>query len=772
MAATKSPILLILTILLMPAYIFAQDIKGFIYENPGNTPVANANILIPGDNLGSVSGSDGSFTLKNRKTGQVRLIVSHIGYESSVQTLDVPISGLKNIVIRLDPKTAELDETVITATRTQKNINELPASVRLIRSEQIMDMPSAAIDDLLRTEAGINVERKNGIFSKNASVNMRGLNSSARTLVMLDGVPLNKADGGGVNFNRINTESVERIEVIKGPGSAMYGGNAMGGVINVITKDIQAEPAGSVKLSVGSCNTQGAQAWLSGRTKVLPKLGWSINSFYRRGDGYIIAPEVTRDSTDVKASMWEYNLGGKLAYNFTDSSRLEIGYNYFDDKTGDGVRVYDPEGGYFKYRTNHAYATYHGYIGKTRISANTYMQLENYLNQKESLKTEKVPPYAITQYVLYLTDSKRNDGGLWLSATTKAGANHKLTYGVDIRLSSADASDIYFTSTDTISNKGKMNAFAVFVQDEFSMINSRLKIVAGARADAVLFSDASFTIAAPSFTNSYMMEYTGKYKDKSWLAISPKLGARYNLSHNNSVYVNYAAGFRPGTLDDMCRSGSISKGFKMANPELEPEHLNNFEAGGSFVINKYARIEPSVYYSIGNQFQYFVGTGDTVYSTSSPKAILKRENVSKAAIKGVEATLRINPVKSLELTFSYAYNHSVIKSFDTIRFVAKDLSGKFLMEVPDNRFTAMLNWKNTFFNSMLVYEYTGTLYNDDENLVEMPAYYRFDARISRVFARHYSLSLTIQNLTNNIYTDNKGNLGISRFILLEAGYRF
>jgi len=762
----------ILILLLLPAHIFAQDINGFIFENPVNKPVVNANILISGTNLGAVSGSDGSFTLKNQQTGKVKLIVSHIGYESAVLIVDVPLSGLKNSIIHLYPNTSEIAETVITATRTQKNINELPSSVRLITAEQIKEMPSTAIDDLLRTEASINVDRENGIFSKNASVNMRGLNSSARTLVMLDGVPLNKADGGGVNFNRINTESVERIEVIKGPGSAMYGGNAMGGVINLITKDIQVNPAGSVKISAGSCNTQGAQAWLSGRIKVLPKLGWSINSFYRRGDGYIFAPTETRDSTDIKAYLWEYNVGGKLAYNFNDSSRLEIGYNYFDDKTGDGVRVYDPEGGYFKYRTNHAFATYHGYIGKTQISANAYMQLENYMNQKESLKTEKVPPYAITQYVLYLTDSHRNDGGMWLSATSKAGLNHKITYGSDIRLSNADASDIYFTSTDTITNKGKMNAFAVFVQDEISMLNNRLKIVAGARADAVFFSDASFSIAAPSVTNSYMMEYTGKYDDKHWLALSPKLGARYDLMHSNSVYVNYASGFRPGTLDDMCRSGSISKGFKMANPELEPEHLNNFEAGGSFVINKYMRIEPSVYYSIGNQFQYFVGTGDTVYSTSSPKAILKRENVSKAAVAGAEATLHINPVKSLELTFSYAYNHSMIKSFDTIRFVAKDLSGKFLMEVPKNRFITMLNWKNKYFNSMLVYEYTGSLYNDDENLVEMPAYYRFDAKITRVFARHYSLSLTIQNLTNNIYTDNKGNLGISRFFMLEAGYRF
>ena len=763
---------LILFLFLIPGYIYAQDIKGFVFGKTGHIPIPYTNIFVAGTSLGTVSDTDGSFTVRVQKTGQLKLVVSHIGFASTTITLDIPFSGLQNVIIRLEPQISEIAETVITATRTQRNIKDLPASVRLITAEQIKEMPSATVDDLLRTEANINVDRKNGIFSKNASVNMRGLNSSARTLVMLDGVPLNKADGGGVNWNRINTESVERIEVIKGPGSAMYGGNAMGGVINVITKDIQAEPAGSIKVSLGSCNTQGAQAWLSGRTKVMPKLGWSINSFYRRGDGYIIAPTATRDSTDVKAYLWEYNAGGKLAYNFNDSSRLEVGYNYFDDKTGDGVQVYDPEGGYYKYRTNHAYVNYRGYIGKTQISANAYMQLENYMNQKEQLKTEKTPPYAITQYALYLTDSHRNDAGMWISATTKAGANHKITYGSDIRLSGADASDIYFTSTDTITNKGKMNAYAVFVQDEFSMLDNKLKVVAGVRADDVSFSDASFTIAAPSYTNSYMMQYTGNYPNKYWLAISPKLGARYDLDNFNSIYLNYAAGFRPGTLDDMCRSGSISKGFKMANPDLEPEHLNNFEAGGTFVVNKYVRIEPSIYYSIGRDFQYFVGTGDTVYSTSGAKPILKRENVSKAAVTGAEASLRITPAKSLEITLTYAYNHSVIKEFDTVRFKAKDLSGKFLMEVPQNRFTTMVNWKNKYFNSMLVCEYTGPLYTDDENLVEMPAYYRFDAKISHVFARHYSFSLTIQNLTNNIYTDNKGNLGISRFIMLEAGYRF
>lgn len=763
---------LLLILLMFPCYLSGQSIRGFITDNNTGLPLMNVTILLQGTNQGTASDSKGSFILEIQNTGAVTLVVSHIGFETKIVKLRIQENGISGLSISLKPSITLISETVITATRTKRKISEIPASVILFNQDQIKEMPVTAVDDLLRTEASINVDRKNGIFSKNASVNMRGLNSSARTLVMLDGVPLNKADGGGVNWNRINTEGIEQIEIVKGPGSALYGGNAMGGVVNVISKDIQDKTTGSVKIALGSCNTQSAQVWLSGNTKKLPKLGWNINSFYRRGDGYIIAPSNVRDSTDAKTYLWEYNAGGKLVYRFSDSVRIEAGYNYFDDKRGDGIQVYDPEGGYNKYRTNHAFVNLHANSGRTMVVANAYMQFENYMNQKEQIKTDKLPPYAVTQYVLYLVNSHRNDAGMWVSATTNAGKTHKLTYGIDIRLSSANASDIYFTSTDTITNKGKLNAYALFMQDEVSFLHNRLKLIAGVRADAVFFRDASFTIAAPSATNSYMMEYAGKYDDKDWLAFSPKIGLHYTLSGTNTIYLNYSVGFRPGTLDDMCRSGSISKGFKMANPELEPENISSYEIGSSFSINKFMKLESAIYYSLGRKFQYFVGTGDTIYSASKPKPILKRENVSKAAVSGAEATLIFKPITALSLSLSYAYNHSVIKDFDTVRFIAKDLSGKFLMEVPQNRFTAMASWKNKYFSTMLAYEYTGSLFIDDENLVELPAYYSIDAKISRLFATHYFLSLTVQNLSNNIYIDNKGNLGISRFIMLEAAYRF
>ena len=116
---------LILFIWFIPVHLFAQDIKGFVYENPGSKPLAYANLLIEGTSWGTISDNDGSFLLHIRKTGQVKLHVSHIGYASVTLTLQVPETGLQNLVIHLDKQVTEITETVITATRTNRNINDL-----------------------------------------------------------------------------------------------------------------------------------------------------------------------------------------------------------------------------------------------------------------------------------------------------------------------------------------------------------------------------------------------------------------------------------------------------------------------------------------------------------------------------------------------------------------------------------------------------------------------------------------------------------------------
>jgi len=134
---------LILFLWLIPVCIFAQEIKGFVYENPGSNPLPYANLVIEGTSWGAISDYNGSFLVHIRKTGLVKLHVSHIGYASVTLTLQVPETGLQNLVIQLDKQVTEISETVITATRTKRNTTDLPDSVRLFTTWPNKEMPTA-----------------------------------------------------------------------------------------------------------------------------------------------------------------------------------------------------------------------------------------------------------------------------------------------------------------------------------------------------------------------------------------------------------------------------------------------------------------------------------------------------------------------------------------------------------------------------------------------------------------------------------------------------
>ena len=154
--------------------------------------------------------------------------------------------------------TLQVNEVIITSTQTIRLLEDIPAQVNIIKSEEIEEFPLSTVDDILKTTANVYVNRSWGIFSKNASVTMRGLESSSRTLILIDGVPKNKISGGSVSWHNVNPDNIERMEIIKGPASALYGNNAMGGVINIITKKPKEKLSALAKAYYGSYNTYGA----------------------------------------------------------------------------------------------------------------------------------------------------------------------------------------------------------------------------------------------------------------------------------------------------------------------------------------------------------------------------------------------------------------------------------------------------------------------------------------------------------------------------------
>ena len=758
-------ILSLLSIILFCNFGIAQNKLSGKIENAANTEaLAGANIKIIELNIGTTSNAEGNYQFVNLANGSYQLEVSYIGFETKRLTIHINQNTEKNI--QLFPTVVELQTAVITATLTNLNKVDVPAKADIITKEQIADYPATSFDDLFRAIPNLVVNRSSGMFSKNSSVTMRGMDASASTLVLVNGTPMNKTAGGTIIWDMINPESVERVEIIKGPGSAIYGNNAMGGVINIITKTPENQKIeGSVSAFAGTYNLFGGNLNLGQKSDLgNNKIFWQLHSNYTKGDGYILAPEETRSEYDTKAYVDEFSLNLKSGLEFKDMQKLTFEYSYYDGKHGSGTKVQEENGAYDQYYSNLLSAKYFANLDGFKINANLFTQW-----QDENGITEKINTKGEYKFTKSYTDTK--DYGLFFNVS-KQLKSHRLLAGVDLKNGNMDGSEIYMTSTDRLDYKGEMFFYGLFLQDEISLIENKLQTIVGFRLDHANFSDASLDVIDPTKETGFVEAGLINFAENSWSEFSPKISLLWKHTEQSSLYTSFSTGFMPPKLDDMVRSGTVTKGFKVANPELKPETITNAEIGGKFLIAKKLEFEPAAYYSWAKDMVYFIATGEKITTSGNKKQdVLQKRNISKAEIYGFESSLNYSFSKQLNFMIAYTYNHSTIKEFYDANTV-QDFEGKFLIEVPKHQFSFSAYWKNKIVNISVVYNYMDRQWYDDLNTEFIKSYHTVDLKLCKTITKNLSANLTIQNLLDDAFIDRKGLLSPGRFILFDVKYNF
>ena len=229
------------------------------------------------------------------------------------------------------PETVRLDEIVVTATKTERRSETLPVSVGIINEEDIARSAAYRTDDLLRELPGVYVRSYQGILSSSTTndVGIRGLTGEDRVLVLKNGIPINDPYGGAVEFNEVDIADIKKIEIVRGPGSALYGSNAMGSVINIVTKKPDEGIQTSAKIGYGDMNTWTGSAANSGG---FGKFGYYVSGNYLKSDGYIDVVEENRKPYHTEKEVERYNLSGKLYYAPDDTSSLALSLAHYDQE--------------------------------------------------------------------------------------------------------------------------------------------------------------------------------------------------------------------------------------------------------------------------------------------------------------------------------------------------------------------------------------------------------------------------------------------------------
>ncbi|MDA1027466.1 MAG: TonB-dependent receptor [Bacteroidetes bacterium] len=290
----------ILWLMFLSGDIAAQSLKGRVISDDG-APIPGANVLVEGTTFGASANVDGRFEITKLPVGTVVVRISSVGFYSDRVTLVFAADEHKEVEWTLKEKVFESDEVVVTASRREQPALSVPVSVSIVSAEELSRRNVISLDDALRSVSGVQV--------LDNQINIRGssgfaYNTGSRVLMMLDGRPLLTADSDGIPLEALPSSQIERIEVLKGPGSALYGSGALGGVINVITKDFPDTPTTTVRTFAGTWEPVRYQTWRQGwkhgeefrpfwglsasyAQKQSPKFGWWGNFTFRRDSGYM-----------------------------------------------------------------------------------------------------------------------------------------------------------------------------------------------------------------------------------------------------------------------------------------------------------------------------------------------------------------------------------------------------------------------------------------------------------------------------------------------------
>lgn len=751
--------------ILVSSSIMGQGgLKGRVYDARTLKPLTRVAIAFKGKTQGAVTDSLGQFSFSININEPVSLEFSHLGYKTVVQEF---VKSEIDIKIYLQEYFIPLNPIVVTATLAPQSTWEVPAMVSVIDTVSLHSESALNVDNYLRTIPGLYIDRSNGVYSKNAAVTMRGLDGSNRVLILYDGAPLNKTSYGFINWSLISPDMVDQIEVVHGPSSALFGNNAMAGVINIRTKEPLNSPFyGSITGEAGGFGLYGTRAMVGGNVPIAKK-GVKImaNGFWRQGDGYITEPPQTRDSTSSRSYLTEKGAVLKTIIPISDSSTFYLGGNLYEDKRGSGRKVYMNDGSFDAYTTSRIRFGYNGSFDGLKIEAYGYAQKEDYFRQNETVNTSG-------DYKLFHTYQESGDLGLWVNASKNISSNNQLIAGIDLKHGWMDAEDIYRTSTDDIERDGKASFGAIFLQDEYSILKSKLKILGGVRLYAASFYDGYLKVSDPTKNTGFSRDTLAYFPKDSWFSLNPKFGVRCLPMNWFSFYGSVASGFMPAKLDDLCSSRKITKGFKLANPKLKPEHLLTYEVGAGVLAGAKTRIDIAFYLSNGTDFQYFVSTGDSIDTGGEGlKPIVKRENITSVQIFGGELSIHSSPLKWLVLRGNYSFNKSKIDSYRANTNYNLDLKGMALAEVPTSQASFECVVLNRYFNAGLVWVYIGTQWGDEINNYKIDAWNTFNIRVWKEI-KAVKLTLDVQDLLDNPYTDKKGLISPGRFFQFSATYSF
>ncbi len=695
-----------------------------------------------------------------------------------------------------------MEEMVVTATKTALDTADAPAAVSVVTSKDIEDHSVSRLGDALMQVPSLYLQ--NGALglsqgtTGSSGMSLRGVDQK-KTLIMIDGQPLQDGSSGGVNWRTAFVDDIARVEVVPGAFSSLYGSNAIGGVINVITKQPDKREL-SLKMKKGWSDAAGEDASIYFRDKLANGLGIVAGFGYQERDSYVNdfvlktpvsgaagaavsgAQAVTTNAGvpaylvgDRGAAPWrQTNATAKLFYDLTPQDKLYGGVSYNEMNLGytnfntylrnvAGNPVYSGTVGINGQRVSLAESNFVNSSPLHEANTRYFAGYEGTLGNGYKLKADLARierEYSFTTVGTgatwesgtgTLVDSPNYglDGTLQLSLPL--GDKHYLVTGLALHREGVDRKVYGLSNWRTPSSLASENngynaqstTTSLFVQDEISVFD-KLTVYAGGRLDHWQ-TDGNY------FQNTAPVSHVD-FASRSDSSFSPKLSAVYRPVDAVTLRTSYGQSFRaPNNLDlystTIISSGTSPTGYSTtrSDPNLKPERGTTWEAGGEWRLSQNLK---------ANATYYETTLTDLIYSQQIDLSLTQRINAGKAKIRGIELGTEARLSNWLSLHANYAHIDSEMLSNNTDPASV----GKRLTSSPEHianlGFTAQQGpWTGT-----LDAQYVSHIYQNAQNTdtVEgMPGSYDsrtlVNAKLGYGVSKYAKLNLAFNNLLDQTY---------------------
>lgn len=775
----------------LSAGVLAQHgiLKGVVTSDKG-TALAGATIRLEPDRHLKQADAKGTFVFNNLYEGAYSMFVSHVGFATDTQLVVIKQGTTTSVSISLKAGSGALEDVVVAGdlkSYTPDNLLDIQRSampVTVITRETIERMGSRRLDELLKEQTGLAVVSDISGGARATGIQMQGF-SSEYIMILIDGQPMVGRNSGNFDLSRISVANIERIEIIKGASSCLFGSEALGGAINIVTRHGAIQPQALATLLYGSLNI--VDASLEGETPFAHKRGSAnLSANYYHSDGFNTDKQYISQGTTAPPYD-DYSVQGRARYRLNKHGTIGMT-------------------GRYALRRSYMEKIFAGVGGSGNNTSGDHqsisdLNLSGYYNHSFGNDVQSMSRYYLTRYVSDMSVVWQ-DGGV-ASADKFAQTLHRF----EQQFAYAPFNQLKFTgglggsleqlSNNAYTNAADMTAGFAYLQADWQLL-SATSLTGGVRYD---------------HHNSYGGRFNPslglQQKINSWLSFKAAVGSGFktpDFKNRFQVFVNPLSNYMVigadvlnETLAQLEAAGQLSEVrqyvLKQVAGNLQPEKSTSFNVSFQFKPAGQLKVEAGAFYhSIRNQINSIrVATG------SNNRQIFTYQNLPKSYNKGFEGSVSWQPMASLEVSGGYQFliakDLSVEDSIRAGNFpwykVRNNETGETRTSKPSDywgienrsRHSANLrlfySWKKAGVNASFRVNYRGKYaFGDANNNAFIDQYDTFvqgffllNATIEKRLLRdHISLRITADNLLD--YSDRLMPAQPGRILLIGATYRF